>query len=68
MNHTIARVPDGGVLAELFCVAFAFGASSGPQDNLDTAQDWALRHTGRNPGHTRFRREHTDHARVIRAE
>ncbi|MBC9727893.1 hypothetical protein [Streptomyces sp. TRM68367] len=44
------------------------GLSSGPQSNPDDAQNWALKHTGRNPGHDLFRREYTDHARVTRAE
>ncbi|QKW05571.1 hypothetical protein HUT18_03465 [Streptomyces sp. NA04227] len=66
--HTINRVPENGITAELFCAADECGLSSGPEGNPDDAQDWALRHTGRNPGHDLFRREYTDHARVIRAE
>jgi hypothetical protein len=67
VEHTIRHLPDGGVTAELFCVAYDCREASGPQGDPDDAQDWALRHTGRT-GHDVFRREYTDHARVTRAE
>lgn len=54
-------------MAELFCMAYGCEASSGPQDDPEAAQDWALRHTGLNTGHDLYRREFTDHARVTRA-
>ncbi|WP_443057551.1 DUF7848 domain-containing protein [Streptomyces sp. NBC_00869] len=37
-----------------------------PQGQQETAQDWALKHTGRT-GHNLFRRVFTDHARVTPA-
>ncbi|MFE0195686.1 hypothetical protein ACFWZZ_02235 [[Kitasatospora] papulosa] len=67
VDHTIRHEPAGGVTYELFCVAHECGAESGPQDNQDTAQDWALRHSGQT-GHDLFRRVFTDHARVTRAD
>ncbi|WP_282692933.1 hypothetical protein [Streptomyces sp. CC208A] len=68
VEHTIRHEPAGGVTYELFCTAPACGEESGPQEAQETAQDWALRHTGLNPGHDLFRRVFTDHARVSRAE
>ncbi|MEU4097769.1 hypothetical protein [Streptomyces sp. NPDC026673] len=65
--HTISHVPDGGVVYEVFCAEPGCGQDSGAQDEQESAQDWALRHTGRS-GHTLFRRVVTDHARVTRAE
>lgn len=67
VEHTIRHVPEGGITAELFCVAYGCGESSRPQGDPDAAQDWALTHTGRT-GHDLFRREYTDHARVTREE
>ncbi|MCD9878249.1 DUF7848 domain-containing protein [Streptomyces guryensis] len=67
VNHTIRHAPEGGVTAELFCVTYGCGESSGPQSDPNDAQDWALRHTG-HTGHDLFRREYTDHARVTRDE
>ncbi|WP_415947941.1 hypothetical protein [Streptomyces sp. KLOTTS4A1] len=67
VDHTIRHVPDGGITAQLFCLTVGCGEDSGPQGDLNDAQDWALRHTGRT-GHDMFRREYTDHARVTRAE
>ncbi|GGS83971.1 MULTISPECIES: hypothetical protein [Streptomyces] len=66
--HTIQHAPESGITAELFCTSIGCGESSGPQADPETAQDWALRHTGLNPGHDLFRREYTDHARVTRAD
>ncbi|WP_435602813.1 hypothetical protein [Streptomyces sp. bgisy130] len=66
--HTIQRARDGGVTAEVFCMAYECEASSGPQEDPESAQDWALRHTGLNPGHDLYRREITDLARVTRAD
>lgn len=65
--HTISHVSDGGVTAQVFCMASGCGEDSGRKDDTDDAQDWALRHTGRT-GHDLFRREFTDQARVTRAE
>ncbi|WP_351223999.1 hypothetical protein [Streptomyces sp. NPDC002133] len=67
VEHTIRHVPDGGVTAEVFCVAYGCDESSGPEGDPNDAQEWALRHTGRT-GHDMFRREYTDHARVTRNE
>ncbi|MGW0560921.1 DUF7848 domain-containing protein [Streptomyces sp. NPDC003016] len=67
VDHSISRVPDGGITAQLFCTAVGCGEDSGPQGGADDAQDWALQHTGRT-GHDLFRREYTDHARVVRHE
>jgi len=67
VKHTITRAPEGGITAELFCMTYGCGESSGPQGDPNDAQDWALRHTGRT-GHDLFRRECTDHARVTRVE
>ncbi len=68
VDHTIRHEPAGGIVAELHCMAHGCEESSGPQDNGDSAQDWALRHTGRNPTHDLYRREFSDHARVTRAD
>lgn len=68
VNHTIRHEPDGGMTYELFCTHPDCHEESGPQELQNTAQDWALRHTGRNPDHDLFRRVCTDHARVTRAE
>lgn len=65
--HTIRHVPEGGVIYEAFCVTAGCGAASGPHDEQEATQDWALRHTGR-AGHDLFRRAVTDHAKVTRAE
>ncbi|WP_331738212.1 MULTISPECIES: hypothetical protein [unclassified Streptomyces] len=65
--HTIRHVPEGGITYEAFCVTAGCDAESGPHDEQKTAQDWALRHTGRT-GHDLFRRIFTDHAKVTRAE
>ncbi|WP_371632499.1 hypothetical protein OG693_10070 [Streptomyces sp. NBC_01259] len=65
--HTIRHVPEGGVTYEAFCVTAGCDAESGPHDEQEAAQDWALRHTGRT-GHDLFRRIVTDHAKVTRAE
>lgn len=67
VEHTIRHVPDGGVTYEAFCVAAECGEDSGPHDQQEAAQDWALKHTGRT-GHDLFRRVFTDHARVTRAD
>ncbi|MFB7311466.1 hypothetical protein [Streptomyces sp. NPDC056192] len=64
--HAIRHVEEGGWIFELFCTAPDCEADSGPQDTQEAAQDWALRHTGRNPTHDLFRRVVTDHARVTR--
>ncbi|MFF8508672.1 hypothetical protein ACF064_11335 [Streptomyces sp. NPDC015492] len=53
---------------ELFCIAPDCEGESAPQSGQEAAQDWALRHTGLNPGHALFRRVFTDHARVSRVE
>ncbi len=68
VEHTIRHEPADGVTCELFCTAHDCGEGSGSQSEQGTAQDWALRHTGLNPGHDLFRRVFTDHARVTRAE
>ncbi|WP_456316898.1 DUF7848 domain-containing protein [Streptomyces cavernicola] len=68
VGHTIRPAPDGGVTAEAHCMTHECGASSGPQGDPGDAQDWALRHTGLNPGHDLYRRVYTDHARVTRAD
>ncbi|GHF37105.1 hypothetical protein GCM10010359_44680 [Streptomyces morookaense] len=65
--HTITHVPEGGVVFEAFCTADACCEGSGPQDEQEAAQDWALHHAGRT-GHDLFRRVVTDHARVTRAD
>ncbi len=67
VEHTIRHVPEGGVTYEVFCTAHECDQDSGPQAEQETAQDWALRHTGRT-GHDLFRRVFTDHARVTREE
>ncbi|MFG2192787.1 hypothetical protein [Streptomyces sp. NPDC048639] len=67
VNHTIRHAPEGGVTFEALCVSHGCDATSGPQDEQGSAQDWCLRHTGRT-GHDLFRRVITDHARVTRAE
>ncbi|MGW3691617.1 DUF7848 domain-containing protein [Streptomyces sp. NPDC005125] len=67
VDHVITHAPEGGVTAMITCVTFGCDATSGPQDDADVVQDWALAHTGRT-GHSLFRREYTDHARVIRGE
>ncbi|WP_455569135.1 DUF7848 domain-containing protein [Streptomyces globosus] len=54
------------MLYEAFCVTAGCDAESGPHDEQEAAQDWALRHTGRT-GHDLFRRIVTDHAKVTRA-
>lgn len=66
VEHSIHHAPEGGVTWEVFCTAVGCGADSGPQEEQETAQDWALRHSGRT-GHALFRRVATDHARVTRA-
>ncbi|MFD4413681.1 hypothetical protein [Streptomyces sp. NPDC058476] len=68
VEHTIRHVPEGGWIFELFCVTPDCEEDSGPQDSQEAAQDWALRHTGRNAGHDLFRRVVSDHARVTRDE
>ncbi|MFJ3780651.1 hypothetical protein [Streptomyces sp. NPDC090093] len=68
VEHTIRHEPAVGVTCELFCTAHDCGEESGSWNEQGTAQDWALRHTGLNPGHDLFRRVFTDHARVTRAE
>ncbi|MGN5380536.1 hypothetical protein ACQ4WX_35490 [Streptomyces lasalocidi] len=67
ITHTIRHAPEGGITYETFCTAFGCGAESGPYDEQEAAQDWALRHTGRT-GHDLFRRVFTDRAKVTRAE
>ncbi|WKK20979.1 hypothetical protein QZH56_18985 [Streptomyces olivoreticuli] len=67
VEHKIEHVPAGGVTFETFCAAGDCGEDSGPQDEQEAAQDWALRHAGRT-SHDLFRRVVTDHARVTRAE
>ncbi len=65
VEHTIRHVPAGGSVWEAFCTAHGCEADSGHQDEQATAQDWALRHSGRT-GHRLFRRVVTDHAEVSR--
>ncbi|MFJ8693117.1 DUF7848 domain-containing protein [Streptomyces roseolilacinus] len=65
--HTIRHAPEGGITYETFCAAPDCGTESGPRDEQEAAQDWALRHSGRT-GHDLFRRVVTDHAKVTRAE
>ncbi|WP_155056274.1 DUF7848 domain-containing protein [Streptomyces blattellae] len=67
VNHTITHVSEGGWIFEAFCASGGCEETSGPQSEQNTAQDWALRHTGRT-GHDLFRRVVTDHARVMRQE
>ncbi|WKX70536.1 hypothetical protein [Streptomyces sp. XD-27] len=66
-DHVIRHAAEGGIIYEAFCVAYECGAESGPQDEQNAAQDWALRHSGRT-GHDLFRRVVTDHAHVTRVE
>jgi hypothetical protein len=62
VTHTIRHVPEGGgITYKTFCTAPDCGAESGANDEQESAQDWALRHTGRT-GHDLFRRVFTDHA------
>ncbi|RPK92799.1 hypothetical protein [Streptomyces sp. ADI98-10] len=68
VEHSIRHEPSGGVTYELFCIAPDCEEESAPQSGQEAAQDWALRHTGLNPGHDLFRRVFTDHARVSRVE
>ncbi|MGW3421301.1 DUF7848 domain-containing protein [Streptomyces phaeochromogenes] len=63
-DHTIRHVPEGGLIFELSCTTCP--EKSGPQVEQNTAQDWALRHTGLNPSHDLFSRVVSDHARVTR--
>lgn len=65
VEHTISHVREGGIIWETFCRAEGCGLDSGPQDEQNDAQDWALRHSGMT-GHTRFRRVVTDNAEVTR--
>ncbi|MFD5620637.1 hypothetical protein [Streptomyces yangpuensis] len=67
VSHTIRHVPEGGVTYEAFCVTDGCQAESGPHDEQEAAQDWALHHTG-STGHDLFRRVFTDHAKVSRAK
>lgn len=67
VTHVIEHAPEGGVIYHAFCTASGCAAESGPQDDQNAAQDWALRHAGRT-GHYLFRRVVMDHARVTRAE
>ncbi|MGW1187520.1 DUF7848 domain-containing protein [Streptomyces sp. NPDC002559] len=66
--HTIRHDEESGWLFELFCSTPGCGADSGPHFDQNTAQDWALSHTGRNPSHTKYRRQVNDHANVTREE
>ncbi|MBC3985318.1 DUF7848 domain-containing protein [Streptomyces buecherae] len=68
VQHTIRQAPEGGVTFEAFCMTAGCRAESGGFEDQDDAQDWCLRHTGRNPGHDLFRRVVTDYARVLRDE
>lgn len=68
VDHTIRHVEEGGRAFEAFCVTPDCGEDSGPHAVQGDAQDWCLRHTGRNPEHDLFRRVATDHARVTRNE
>ncbi|WP_030665262.1 hypothetical protein [Streptomyces rimosus] len=67
VTHTIRHAPEGGFSYESFCTAAGCDAESGPQEDQDAAQQWALRHSGRT-GHDLFRRVASDHARVTRGE
>lgn len=67
VDDTIRHVPEGGITFETFCAAHECDEEGGPQDEQETAQEWALRHTGRT-GHDLFRRVVTDHATVARAD
>ncbi|KWT60150.1 hypothetical protein ADL21_20245 [Streptomyces albus subsp. albus] len=67
VSHTIRHVPECGVSYETVCTAAGCGAESGPQENQDSAQQWALRHSGRT-GHHLFRRVVSDHPQVTRDE
>ncbi|MGI5197740.1 hypothetical protein ACQEVY_29610 [Streptomyces sp. CA-288835] len=60
-------MPESGVTFEVFCTEPGCGEDSGAQEEQETAQEWALRHTGRT-GHSLFQRVVTDHARVTREE
>ncbi|MEW2573581.1 hypothetical protein [Streptomyces sp. NPDC047070] len=62
--HSIRHQPMGGVIYDLACMACP--ETSGPQVDQDTAQLWALRHTGRHPEHNLYRRTITDIAQVTR--
>lgn len=63
--HTIRHVPGGSVAYDVFYVTADCDAESGPHDEQEAAQDWALRHAGRT-SHDLFRRVVTDHAKVTR--
>ncbi len=65
--HTIRHAPEGGISYETICTAAECDAESGPQEDQDSAQQWALRRSGRT-GHGLFRRVVSDHARVTRSE
>ncbi|MYQ55447.1 hypothetical protein F558DRAFT_00910 [Streptomyces sp. AmelKG-A3] len=45
--HAIRHVPEGCIAYEAFYVAADCDADSGPRDEQEAAQDWALHHTGR---------------------
>ncbi|MEU9002957.1 hypothetical protein [Streptomyces sp. NPDC048551] len=60
----LSHVPEGGVVYEVFCRAYCCPADSGPQDEEEAAEEWALRHARRS-GHEVFRRVRSDHARVV---
>ncbi|WP_449657712.1 DUF7848 domain-containing protein [Streptomyces acidicola] len=68
VHHTIRHDPAHGATFQAFCTAPDCGEDSGPKDAQEDAQDWCLRHTGRNPEHVLFRRVVTDHARATREE
>ncbi|WP_443059212.1 DUF7848 domain-containing protein [Streptomyces sp. NBC_00435] len=64
---SIEHVPEGGVIWEVFCAAYQCGQGSGPQDDQEPAQRWALSHSGAT-SHNLFRRVVTDHADVMYAD
>ncbi|GGV82920.1 hypothetical protein GCM10015535_24950 [Streptomyces gelaticus] len=62
--------PPGRGRVDLRSVLRCAGLLGGfrPAGHQETAQEWALAHTGRNPTHDLFRRVVTDHAPVTRDE
>ncbi|WP_443728905.1 DUF7848 domain-containing protein [Streptomyces buecherae] len=66
LPHTIHQVPEAGVAYEAFCMSVDCKAMSDGCDTVAEAEDWAMRHTGRNPTHGLFRHVITSYSRVTR--
>lgn len=67
IQHRIQQDTSRGVTFEAFCSIVNCWASSGPMEETEAAQDWAMQHTGRT-GHDEFKRVYIDHAKVTREE